>query len=81
MLDLIIDRSDHVPRLRSENETCKMVEIKKALVSFEAKVMGVMFYPAVGALCSKKLIPVQLVRERDNIHDINSVLIITKQVH
>ena len=49
------------------------------LVTFEAKLMGIMFYSAARIINSKKLTPVRLVRERSNVYDANSVLVTNQE--
>ena len=50
----------------------------RALVSFEARLMGVMFYPA-GAQVDLNFLPVSFRRERSNIYSSKSVLVTTKK--
>ena len=49
-----------------------------SFVSFEAKIVGVMFYQAA-IRSNLNFVAVKLQRERRNIHDSNSILVTTKQ--
>ena len=50
----------------------------RALLSFEAKLMGVMFYPAATQR-NLNFLAVKLRRERNNTHDENAVIVCTSQ--